>query len=177
MKKLFALLLVFSLPLISSAQVLVFHANLTGAQEVPANASPGTGFADAILDVPTSVLTFSTTWSGLLAATSNGHIHTAPVGVSGPVVIPFPGLTLGSTFGTYSNTFTLTAGQVSDLVAGLDYVNIHSTSFPGGEIRGQLLAVPGAVPEPSTYALGGAAILAWLAVRRIRSGRRAARST
>lgn len=169
MKKLFALLLVFSLPQISQAQFLFFHADLTGTQEVPANASPAIGFADAVLNVPTSVLSFTTTWSGLLTPTSNGHIHTAPIGVSGPVVIPFPGLTLGNTFGTYTNNFTLTPGQVADLVAGLDYVNIHSTGLPGGEIRGQLLAVPGAVPEPSTYALGGAALLAWLACRRFRS--------
>jgi hypothetical protein len=171
MKKLFALLLVFSLPQLSWAQMLFFHADLTGTQEVPANASPAIGFADAVLDVPTSMLSFTTTWSGLLTPTTNGHIHTAPIGVSGPVVINFPGLPLGNTFGTYTNNFALTPTQVANLVGGLDYVNIHTSGFPGGEIRGQLLAVPGAVPEPSTYALGGAALLALLACRRFRSAR------
>lgn len=173
MKKIFALLLAFALPQLSWAQVIFFHADLTGSQEAPPNASPGIGTADATFNVPTNVLTFTTTWSGLLSPTSNGHIHTAPVGVSGPVVIPFPGLPLGNTFGTYSNTFVLTAGQAADLMAGLDYVNIHSNAFPGGEIRGQLTAVP----EPSTYALGGAALLALLAARRFRCRRDTITST
>jgi hypothetical protein len=63
--------------------------------------------------------------------------------------LPLP---LGSPSGLVA---VLTQAQVNDLMAGLWYVNVHSTVFPAGEIRGQLLPVP----EPSTYALGGALLL------------------
>jgi hypothetical protein len=167
MKKILALVLLFALPHLSWAQVLFFHANLSGGQEAPPNASPGTGFADAVLDTSTNILSFTTTWSGLTTPTVDGHIHRAPVGVSGPIIIPFAGIPLGDTFGTYSNNFVLTAAQVTDLMAGLHYVNIHTTQFRPGEIRGQLLSVP----EPSTYALSGAALLGLLAYRRFRQKR------
>jgi hypothetical protein len=169
MKKIIPLLLLFVLPNLSRGQVLYFHADLNGTQA--ATPSTGTGFANAWLDVPTSVLTFDVTWTGLGSATNNGHIHRGAPGVSGPVTIPFPGLPLAQTFGSYANTFTLTAPLVADLVAGLDYVNIHSVNFPAGEIRGQLLAAPNPVPEPSTYASAGALLLGLLAFRRWRGTR------
>lgn len=165
MKKLLLAALVFALPLFASAQTLVFHAFLNGAQA--GTPSTGTGFADAVFDVPTNMLSFTATWTGLGSATTNGHIHRGAPGVSGPVTVPFPGLPLGATFGTYSNTFLLTPSQVTDLLAGLDYVNIHTTQFGAGEIRGQLLGVP----EPSTYALTGAGLLVLLTLRRIRRER------
>jgi hypothetical protein len=40
--------------------------------------------------------------------------------------------------------------------SGSTYVNIHSSAFPGGEIRGQIVAVP----EPGTMALGALGLLA-----------------
>jgi hypothetical protein len=169
MKKFIPLLLLVVLPHLSSGQVLFFHANLDGTQA--ATPSTGTGFANAWLDVPTNVLTFDVTWTGLGSATTNGHIHRGAPGVNGPVTVPFPGLPLGQTFGTYANTFTLTAPLVADLLGGLDYVNIHSVNFPAGEIRGQLLAAPNPVPEPSTYAASGAAFLLLLAFRRWRGVR------
>jgi hypothetical protein len=48
--------------------------------------------------------------------------------------------------------FAITAAQVASLEAGLMYMNIHDAEFPGGEIRGQLLA---ATPEPSSIGLIG----------------------
>jgi hypothetical protein len=168
MKKLLLALVVFALPHFASAQTLYFHAFLDGPQA--GTASTGTGFADAIFDVPSNVLSFTTSWTGLGSATTNGHIHRGAPGVSGPVTVPFPGLPLGATFGSYTNTFVLTSSQVTDLLTGLDYVNIHTTQFPAGEIRGQLLGVP----EPSTYALAGAGLLALLVIRRVRGARSAA---
>jgi len=52
----------------------------------------------------------------------------------------------------------LNAAQVADLLAGLWYLNLHTSMFPGGEIRGQVL-----VPEPATLGLLGAGLigLAW----------------
>ncbi len=57
------------------------------------------------------------------------------------------------------------AQQLSDLENGLWYVNVHTSTFPGGEIRGQILPVP----EPSTLALAGlglGGLLIWKLRRR-----------
>jgi hypothetical protein len=64
------------------------------------------------------------------------------------------------------NNTTLTA-QLPNILAGRSYINFHTTQFPGGEIRGNIVA---AVPEPETYALmlGGLAIVAGVARRRAR---------
>ena len=63
---------------------------------------------------------------------------------------------------------TLTA-QLPNILAGRSYINFHTTQFGGGEIRGNIVAIP----EPETYALmlGGLAIVAGLTRRRGRGGR------
>jgi hypothetical protein len=177
MKKFLPLLLLFTLPNFAQAQFLFFHAGLNGAQAgdvtVGGTGSLGTGFADAILNTSTNVLTFSVTWTGLGSLTNNAHIHRGAPGVNGPVVVPFPnfpglaGGPAGTLAGTYSNVFTLSDALEADLIAGLHYVNIHTVQFPAGEIRGQLVAVP----EPSTYAISGAGLLALLVGGRIRRSR------
>jgi hypothetical protein len=54
---------------------------------------------------------------------------------------------LGVTSGVFSGTATISATQETQLLGGLWYINIHSTFRTGGEIRGQVAAVP--VPEPA----------------------------
>jgi hypothetical protein len=69
----------------------------------------------------------------------------------------------GTATGTFSGNGALTAAQVADVLAGKGYVNVRSTVFPSGEIRGQLVAVP----EPATIGLlGGGAILLMRRTRR-----------
>src|SRR3954469_1099553 len=98
MKILLPLLLLSSLPSFLRGQILFFHADLNGAQA--ATPSTGTGFANAWLDIPTSVLTFDVTWTGLGSVTTNGHIHKGAPGVNAPITVPFPGLPLVQTFGS-----------------------------------------------------------------------------
>jgi hypothetical protein len=172
MKKLVLLLLAFALPHFSWAQLLLFNATLSGLQENPANASPGTGTATASFNLGTNLFVFNDSWSGLSAPQTASHIHTpgAP-GVNGPVVFPFgaaEGFVPGGTSGSVSFSTILTATQITQLLGGLFYVNVHTTAFPGGEIRGQITAIPSAVPEPSTYALAGAALLGLMIWRRVR---------
>ena len=141
-----------------------FVGSLSGPAEVPPNGSPGTGSTTVTYDPTTHLLTVNVTFSGLIGVTTAAHIHccVAPNGTAGiatqtPTFVGFP---LGVTSGTYVNTFDLTqaasfnpayiaanggtpAGAESALANGLAstmaYLNIHTTQFPGGEIRSFLV--------------------------------------
>ena len=149
---LFALL--FLIPLIAPARATIInlHADLLGTNSVPANASSAFGTADVVLDDLLGTLSLTLTFSGLIGGPAvAAHIHCCVASnANGPVVIPFTGFP-SATSGTYSNTFTgISQTNIDGIEAGLSYVNIHNVTFPGGEIRGQLLA---AVPELSTWAM------------------------
>lgn len=139
----------------SQAFVWTFNDPMDGLQEVPPNPSPATGLITGTYDDATNFLDIQWVFSGLLGVQTDAHIHRAPPGVSGGVVFP---LMMGSP-GTVSTM--LSPAQENDLLAGLYYINIHSTLYPGGEIRGQM----NPVPEPATM-LALAAGLAALARRR-----------
>jgi hypothetical protein len=114
---------------------VTFHATLNGASETPANASTATGTATFTYNPTTYELSGTVNYTGLVATAS--HIHTGAVGVAGSVAIALGG---ASPTSPISLTVTvLTAQQQSDLLSGLFYVNVHSTTYPGGEIRGQLV--------------------------------------
>ncbi len=141
----------------SSADILHFDAALGGFNEVPANASPASGFADIWFDTSSGTLDYSVTFSDLLAPLIAAHFHTAPFGVNGPVVVNLSGAPIGTTSGTWSGDDILVPpGFFANLEAGNIYINLHSSVFPGGEIRGQfeLAEDAQAVPEPATWAGG-----------------------
>lgn len=162
MKKIAIALFALALPQISWGQLIFFEAKLDGPQSN--TISPGTGFASGSVDVSTFFFTLDYTFSDLLAPQTAAHIHRGATGVNGPVVIGAPTFVLGS---PVHYTTTINAGILSDLLAGDLYLNIHSELFRGGEIRGQLMAVP----EPSTYALAGAAALCLVIIHRKRRQR------
>lgn len=167
---------------------IVYVATLTGPNESPPNASPGTGNAIVTFDNVANTMQVQVSFSGLTSGTTASHIHcctavpftgTAGVATTTPT---FPGFPLGVTSGTYNQTFDLTlastynsafisanggtpasaeAALAAGLAAGEAYLNIHTSNFPGGEIRGFLVA-----PEPTTILLGGAALLALAGKRR-----------
>ncbi len=112
---------------------ITFKAVLSSANEVPVNASSATGTATLIFNSTTKIFTVTVTYTGLTAVA--GHIHKAAAGISGPVIFPFSGLTSPITY----TSAALDASQEADLNATLYYVNLHSSSYPGGEIRGQLI--------------------------------------
>jgi hypothetical protein len=137
------LILVTGLLLASSmnvhATVYTLDLALSGQNEVPPNAGNATGILMGSYDDATNVLSITMMFNGLSATAIAAHFHgPASPGTNGPVQIPLTGFPTGVTSGTYSNSFTLTPEQESQLLCGLWYVNIHTTTFPGGEIRSQL---------------------------------------
>lgn len=112
-----------------------FRATLSGAAEVPANASPATGTLEASFDKSTSVLKWRVMYSGLTGPATMAHFHgPALPGANAGVVVPFP-----SAASPAEGSTTLTPAQVADLMAGKWYANIHTAQYPGGEIRGQVM--------------------------------------
>jgi hypothetical protein len=117
----------------SAVLAQTYSAALDGLQETPPNASPGTGTGSFTLDAA-KVLHYTISFFGLTATETAAHIHgPAALGVPAPVRFPLP---LGSPISGIVGP--LTAAEEADLNAGLDYVNVHTPNFPGGEIRGQI---------------------------------------
>ncbi len=111
-----------------------FTAVMSGANEKPTpNASTATGLFVGSLDRATRTLTYTVTYSGLTPVAGHLHRINATNG-TGPVEIPFPSLVSPITATT---TFP-TQGRVDSLVNGFYYSNLHTTAFPGGEIRGDI---------------------------------------
>lgn len=160
----------------ASAALRVFSGTFSGTQEVAPNASPGGGIVVVTWDNVAMTIRIQTTFSGLLAPATAAHLHCcAAVGASAipatmvPTLSGFPlGVTSGSSdtptpldlfaASTYNPAFIAANGGTANLarialVSGLRsnraYFNIHTSAFPGGEIRAQLTAVP----EPATWGM------------------------
>ena len=113
-----------------------FSAALSGANEVPAVTTDGTGLVTATLQGRS--LTVRGTFSGLSAAPQESHIHEGAEGANGPVVFPLTIGTVTTDSGSFDQTIELTDAQVSVLESDGYYVNVHTSNHPDGEIRGQL---------------------------------------
>lgn len=123
-----------------------YRAVLAGHNEVPAAESRGSGMISARLVGDTLKVSGSFRNLGSPVATAiqgGAHIHQAPAGRNGPIVV---GLTMsldndqrGGTLSEGENSFVLTADQITALNDRRMYINIHSTGIPSGELRGQLL--------------------------------------
>ncbi len=149
---------------------------MDGPSESPANASPGTGYGTMLYDDVARTMTYNGSFSGLTGNTTASHIHaptpnpfrqTAGVATQTPTFALFPN---GVTSGSYSDTYDLTlasswnpsyisanggtpasaeAAFAAALFGNRAYWNIHTSTFPGGEIRGFMVLVP----EPASGAL------------------------
>lgn len=134
----------------------LFSAKLLGDSEVPPNNTAGT--ATFTMEVSGSNITFSLTFSGLSTNLVVSHLHFAPSKVAGGVMIFLCGsgnqpACPAATSGTITGTITaanvtgppaqgINAGDLDSALEavrdGDAYANMHTTKFPGGEIRGQV---------------------------------------
>jgi CHRD domain len=122
-----------------ASNVSTLTARLSGANEVPAASSNGSGTLSANLDKTTSVLTWTVTYSGLSGPATAGHFHgPAPMGQNAGVALPFT----GSLESPIRGTATLSPAQMDAVMNGNWYVNLHTAANPGGEIRGQVALYP-----------------------------------
>jgi hypothetical protein len=111
-----------------------FAGVLSGAQEVPPVPSTATGTAIAFLHEPENRVVYMVNSTGLTSVLF-AHFHEAAIGVSGPIQVALSG-----TNGTYCGvTDRLTTTQVATWKANGVYANIHTSAFPGGELRAQML--------------------------------------
>jgi hypothetical protein len=119
-----------------------FDIALTGAQEVP---GPGdadaSGTAHIELNQGQGTVCFDLAWAAIDGTVSAAHIHVAPAGVAGPVVVP---LFTGAAFSGTDATGGCAEDVSEELIKAIRqdpaayYVNVHSTVFPAGAVRGQL---------------------------------------
>ena len=157
---------------IADAALITATASLSGAKENPVNASPGTGTTFVILDTTSHSLRVQVVFGSLVAGTTAAHIHccVVPPGNAGVATTTpyFAGFPIGVTSGSYDQTFDTTqastwnapfitasggtplgaeAALAAGIAAGTAYLNVHSSTYPGGEIRG-FLAPQGVAPVP-----------------------------
>lgn len=109
---------------------------------MPPNASPATGSGIFVLNNAHTQLSFDIQYSGLVAPGTGSQIHNAPPGVNGPAIFPPLPFIAASRSGTMTGTWPIPLAMVTALDAGDLYVDIHSTGYPDGQIRGQILAAP-----------------------------------
>lgn len=171
----------------SQASILTFIASMTGTQETPSNASPALGNAVIHIDTVTQHVYGYVRWTGLIGGAPTGsHIHVGIPGIAGDVIYNYgvAGLvtdgiykrkdfdmvmvnkTQANSGGTgYNGILQTPTQQIANwFLTNHTYVNVHNASFPSGEIRGQLTAVP----EPGTMAALGLGAIALLRRRRAR---------
>jgi hypothetical protein len=114
----------------------VFAAQLSSAQEVPANASSATGTGALSFDPASKKFSARLSVTGIAATAA--HIHAGPIGISGPIVFPLTETSAGSGVWVSAANETLNDAEIAVLKAGGFYFNAHSAALPNGEIRGQI---------------------------------------
>jgi len=136
---LFTLVLLLSLIILvgpAAAGGRPLSAVLTGPAEVPTGDPDGSGSAFVTLNQGQGEVCFELQVLDIAPATA-AHIHVAPAGVAGPVVVPLVPPTTGFSSGCVADVDP-------DLIKAIRqnpsayYVNVHNATFPGGAVRGQL---------------------------------------
>jgi hypothetical protein len=122
--------------------VTCLYAELEGANEVPGPGDEdGYGVAFVSIDASTGNVCYDVAVANITLPAAAMHIHVNSEGVSGPVVVPFP--TAPDAEGMASGcTAADTEGLLETIVSNPEgyYVNVHTSDFPDGAVRGQLMS-------------------------------------
>ena len=111
-------------------------AQLTGAAEVPGPGDPdGMGSASVRVNPGRGQVCVDLAVTGIMAAAA-AHIHEAPAGTAGPVVVHLEAPSDGTSSGCYDVSRDL-ARDILKNPADY-YVNVHNATYPAGAVRGQL---------------------------------------
>jgi hypothetical protein len=148
-----------------------FVAEMTGFEEVPGASTLAKGYAGIQFSQDRNRVYYSITLTDASTPIQAGHLHLAPRGEAGPIVVTLcsadttPCQTEGMvaqgsfTADQFSGPFQNDNLQrlLAEAQSGMVYVNVHSTKFPSGEARGQLVDLGGVThePEPTTSGASG----------------------
>lgn len=149
-----------TLTLTSHAAVIQFNligsggAGLLPSNQVPVATSSGAGNesgAGINYDTDTNQLTIAVSWTGLTGDVTASHLHgLADQNSNAGVLANLPRMN-STANGSINTTITLSEANEQGLLAGMTYINIHTSANPAGELRANLVQVP----EPSTVLLLG----------------------
>ncbi|KWU22966.1 CHRD domain-containing protein [Burkholderia sp. MS389] len=121
----------------AAAETVRLSASLQPSSEVPPTATKGSGAVAATYDTATRLLQWTVTYEHLTGPATAAHFHgPAPVGQNAGVQVPIPKDELASPI---KGSKALTDEQVTDLMGGRWYFNLHTKEHPSGEIRGQMM--------------------------------------
>lgn len=113
-----------------------YTAFLSAASEVPTNASKGFGLLSMVVSKNLMTVEVKAVLYGLTGAIAASHLHFGATGVNGSVNVP-----LTYSGNVISGTYTVTQPFIDSLSAGKIYMNVHTATYPGGEIRGQVTPI------------------------------------
>ena len=112
-----------------------FTASIDGSQSVPSISSNGTGTGWVVLANNGTEIDYGITFAGLSSSFTAAHFHIGAVGTNGGVLHPIT-FTDSTAVGAWTG---FTSDNIASLLHNNIYINIHSSNYPAGEIRGQLL--------------------------------------
>jgi hypothetical protein len=111
-----------------------YSAALSATEETPApGPTGGTGAATITIDLAAKTLCYDVSWSKEVGTPTAGHIHRAPKGLNGPIVVMLDLSKPKACMPVDSTVLSQLAGD-----PGGHYVNIHNDKYPNGAVRGQL---------------------------------------
>ncbi len=152
-----------------AAHITVFNSAITGDAANAGNGtgSLGKGSATMTFNSDTNEFSWFVAWEALTGPATIAHFHgPAAPDQNGPLE-----LTIDHTMNPSIGSAILTPQQIEDVFAGLWYINIHTAAFPGGEIRGQVLALsPQPIPVPAAFWLFGSCLITVFGLRKKQTG-------